>query len=308
MEFDDFLKKYQVVPVVEFPNEVLQSIPHPLVSCRVSTYNHGEYIRECLEGLINQKTDFPFEIVIGEDQSNDGTREICIEYAEKYPKLIRLFLHNRDNNIKINGKPSAKFQGTYTMHMCRGKYMAVCEGDDYWIDPGKLQKQLSFLENNSNYSASVHSAKIWDQSNQNWQISKYEAYRQDFDLSWDKILKESGAVFPTCSLVFRVDKLQIPKDLFDFPGGDLVMIGFLAIEGNVRFVAESMAVYRIHNGGIYQGNTKNIDHFIENRKELIRFYRKIIPFLKGKDQFSLIKYRILNRVLIGYLRIKSLVK
>lgn len=307
MEFEDFLEKFQVVPVEEFPNEVLAEVPSPLVSCRISTYNHEGYIVDCLEGIIQQRTNFPFEIVIGEDESSDRTRDICLAYAKKYPKLIRLFLHNRKNNIKINGKASAKFQGTYSMNKCRGKYMAICEGDDYWTDPYKLQKQVDFLEKNSDYSACVHSAKIWNQTVQSWQVSKYENYLVDFDLSWGQILKESGAVFPTCSLMFHTRKLTIPKDLFDFPGGDLVMIGFLAIEGKVRFLADSMAIYRIHSNGIYQGNEKNIDHFIKNRKELIRFYREIIPYLKGRDQLTLIKYRILNRIFIGYLKIKSLV-
>lgn len=185
--------------------------------------------------------------------------------------------------------------------------MALCEGDDYWTDPNKLQIQVDFLESHPGYSACVHSAKIWNQTIQNWQLSKYEEYRRDFDLSWTKILKESGAVFPTCSLIYRIDKLSIPTDLFDFPGGDLVMIAFLAIEGKIRFLAHPMAVYRIHAGGVYQGDTKDIQHFIENRKELIRFYRKILPYLNGRNQISLTKYRILNRIFIGYLRIKSVI-
>ena len=99
MNFEEFRNKYQKVPVDEYPNTVLKDIPKPMVSCRVSTYMHAPYIKQCLDGVLMQKTEFPFEIVIGEDESNDGTREICIEYAQKYPDKIRLFLHSRENNI-----------------------------------------------------------------------------------------------------------------------------------------------------------------------------------------------------------------
>ena len=104
-------------------------------------------LRDCLDGILMQKTDFPYEIIIGEDGSTDGTREICIEYANKYPNLIRLFLRDRNvshltnkdgNDIMLNGK----FQKLHA----RGKYYAPCEGDDYWTDPYKLQKQVDFLE------------------------------------------------------------------------------------------------------------------------------------------------------------------
>jgi glycosyltransferase involved in cell wall biosynthesis len=118
----------------------------PVVTTRTMVFNHAPYLRQCIEGIIDQKTTFPFEIVIGEDESSNSTMEICIEYAKKYPDIIRLFLHKRENNILIDGKPSAKFQGTYTMYKLRGKYQAICEGDDYWTDPLKLQKQVDLEE------------------------------------------------------------------------------------------------------------------------------------------------------------------
>src|SRR6476469_1008437 len=104
MNFDEFKEKYQKVPVDQFPNSVTE---HPLVSVAVQTYQQNAYIRDCLEGILMQKTNFPFEILLGEDQSTDGAREVCIEYAKKYPDKIRLFLHRRENNLKFNGNFTA---------------------------------------------------------------------------------------------------------------------------------------------------------------------------------------------------------
>jgi glycosyltransferase involved in cell wall biosynthesis len=122
-----------------------------MVTCRVSTFQQAAVIRQCLDGILMQITDFPVEILIGEDESTDGTREICIEYAQQYPERIRLFLHKRENNITIAGKPSGIFQVSYTRYMSRGKYLAICEGDDFWTDPYKLQKQVDFLEQHEDY-------------------------------------------------------------------------------------------------------------------------------------------------------------
>jgi len=141
----ELIKKYQKVPVREYSNQVNKK---PVVSVCVQTYQHVNYIKDCLDGILMQKTTFPSEILLGEDASTDGTREVCIEYAEKYPKKIRLFLHHRKNNIKINGSPTGRFNFLYNLYSARGKYIAICEGDDYWTDPYKLQKQVDFLDVN----------------------------------------------------------------------------------------------------------------------------------------------------------------
>ena len=139
---EKFLAKYQKVPVVEFQNKVCKN---PLVTVLVLTYQHVSYISKCLDGILMQETNFDFEILVGEDESSDGTRDICIEYAKKYPDKIRLFLHSRENNIEIYDKLTAKFNSSYCHYSAKGKYLALCEGDDFWIDPLKLQKQVDFF-------------------------------------------------------------------------------------------------------------------------------------------------------------------
>lgn len=118
----------------------------PLVSISVITYNHEPYIRECLDSLLMQETDFPFEICIGEDESKDGTREICVEYAEKHPDRIRLFLRSQSEPVRKAYTAQYIYNGIETAEACRGKYIALCEGDDKWIDPLKLQKQVGLME------------------------------------------------------------------------------------------------------------------------------------------------------------------
>lgn len=109
---------------------------NPLVSVHMLTYNHERYIRQAIEGVLNQKTDFEYELVIGEDASTDQTREICFEYQRRYPEKIRVLWS--ETNLYVNGGGN----GTRVTAACRGKYIAYCEGDDYWTNPDKLQMQV----------------------------------------------------------------------------------------------------------------------------------------------------------------------
>jgi len=116
----------------------------PVVSVYMITYNHESYIAQAIEGIMMQQTDFPIELVIGEDCSTDRTREICLEYQDKYPEIIRLLLPEKNIGIYKNSKS--------TFIECKGKYIAICEGDDYWTDPLKLQKQVYFLETRPDFA------------------------------------------------------------------------------------------------------------------------------------------------------------
>jgi glycosyltransferase involved in cell wall biosynthesis len=115
----------------------------PLVSVHMITYNHEPYIRKAIECVLSQKTHFPFELVIGEDCSTDGTREIVFDYARRFPDIIRVIASDQNAGMKNNF--------VRTNHACRGKYIAYCEGDDHWHHPEKLQRQADFLESHSEY-------------------------------------------------------------------------------------------------------------------------------------------------------------
>jgi len=132
------------------------NIELPLVSVCITTYNQFKYISKCLESCLMQETSFKYEILLGEDDSNDGTRQICIDYSQKYPDKIRLFLSDRKNVIYMNGRPTGRWNFYNLIKNARGKYIAFLDGDDYWNDSLKLQKQVDFLELDKEYGL-VHS-------------------------------------------------------------------------------------------------------------------------------------------------------
>jgi glycosyltransferase involved in cell wall biosynthesis len=125
MNFQEFLGQYQKVPVEHYAHQVPGK---QIISVCVQTYQHVNFIRECLDSILMQETNFPFEILLGEDASTDGTREICIDYAEKYPDKIRLFLHHRENNIAINGSPTGRFNIIYNLFFYN-LISAICNSD-----------------------------------------------------------------------------------------------------------------------------------------------------------------------------------
>jgi len=126
--------------------------PIPTVSVLITTYNHAEHIAKCLEGMLMQKTDFPFEVVVGEDGSDDGTQEICQQYAASYPDIIRLAIRNQDEKVFLYGRATGKYNLLKTLQDGKGEYFALCDGDDYWTDKYKLQKQVDFMRENEGFS------------------------------------------------------------------------------------------------------------------------------------------------------------
>lgn len=294
MSFIEFKKKYQKISVKEFPNNTLTSIPNPLVSCRISTYQHSKYIKKCLEGILMQKTNFDFEIIIGEDESEDGTREICTEYAKKFPNKIRLLLHSRKNNILINGKPSSRFQGNYTMFECRGKYIAICEGDDYWTDPLKLQKQVDFLEANPEYGLIHSNFKTYNQALK--QYEKSFKINNSTNSCFDDLLIGNYSI-GTLTTCFRK---QLFIDYFNeirpyehnWLLGDLPLWLYLSNKSKFHFIDESTAVYRRLNESA--SNSQNIENkikFEQSVYEVRMFFYENFSFnnttIKKQIQFLL---------------------
>ena len=131
----------------------------PLVHTRHMTYNHKDYIKECIEGVLMQKTTFPVQILIHDDCSTDGTTEIVNEYAIKYPKLIKLYIQEENSYSKPDKYERRKKFDEWRI----GKYEAICEGDDYWIDPLKLQKQVTFLESSPDFDMVYSKSRIYNQ-------------------------------------------------------------------------------------------------------------------------------------------------
>lgn len=267
MTFEEFKLKFEKVPVNIFPN----SAPgKPVVSVCVLTYQHVNYIRKCIESILMQQTDFLYEILLGEDQSSDGTREICIEYAQKYPDKIRLFLHHRENNIKINGRHTGRFNFLYSLFSARGKYIAMCEGDDYWTNPFKLQNQVDEMEANLDINICSHpSIKIDDRLKKETGIIGYSGNVKKLLSSKDAILRY-GALCPMQSVLIRNLNVSYFVDLIlDAQEAHGLLTVFWSHPMGVLYLPDPMAVYRINSSSSVMSN------FVRNKSHRFIFISEV---------------------------------
>ena len=207
-----------------------------MVSVLCTAYNHEQYLRDALEGFVTQKTDFPFEVLVNDDVSTDGTREIIREYAERYPAIIRPFYQE---------------QNLYSQHLdvyqlvfypnARGKYVAFCEGDDYWTDPSKLQIQVDFLEAHPDYSACVHNTMLrFCGGGDDRPLVSREG---DCDICTADIVPGMNCAYHTSSLVAKRELLANPPDFYyvaaEYDFGDYPDALWLSLHGPIRYLDRS---------------------------------------------------------------------
>ena len=172
----------------------------PVVSIYVATYNHEKYIVQALDSIRTQKTKYSYEVLVGEDVSTDNTRTILKEYEKSYPGFMTVYY--RDHNMYREDPNNAK-----DLKMrCKGKYIIALEGDDYWIDPFKLEKQVDFLENHEEYLAVAHRCVVVDENSKN----KNEKYQECLDSEYTLKHFISG-IMPviTCLFLFSVGIVEI---------------------------------------------------------------------------------------------------
>ncbi|MBO7467830.1 MAG: glycosyltransferase family 2 protein [Bacteroidaceae bacterium] len=222
----------------------------PLVSVITITYNHAPYIAKCIEGVLMQKVDFPMEFIIADDCSTDGTREICEKYAKKNPNLIRLILTEKNVGAVENEQRAFK--------AAKGKYIATCEGDDYWTSSFKLQKQVDFLEANPDYSVCFHRFHKYDSESGIWQGDFCENLFKDsntdgVEISMHQFMHQWVTQYLT--MVFR-------KNSYDFAAysrykyfRDTHQIYHLIRNGRCWLFAFNGGVYHLTGSGMYSFRT-----------------------------------------------------
>ena len=230
------------------------NIPQPdkeytvLIHC--TTYNHGQYIEDALKGFVMQKTNFPFCAIIIDDCSTDNNAEIIKSYAEKYPDIIKPILLG-ENHMQHGLLRDPYFEKWHQS----AKYIAECEGDDYWIDPLKLQKQVDFLEShsdyllacNSTYSFSVRKNKI---------VHKDFKISEDIDLLIDEVIMKGGLFIATCSFVYRKGAREnYPEYCKECHAGDYPFQIWCALHGKIRCFHDIMSVYRVDNPNSWVGSS-----------------------------------------------------
>lgn len=250
-----------------------------LVSIKCLVYNHEPYLRQCLEGFVMQKTNFRFEAVVHDDASTDGSAAIIREYAAKYPDIIKPIYETENQYSKHDGS-----LGRIVNSALRGKYVAMCEGDDYWIDPMKLQKQVDFLEAHPDYSMCFHRAKIKNDMNKPV-VSIQCTTIEDRDYTGDELFKTWTV--PTASMMYKREVLDY-KNIIDkrILYGDIILILRCAEFGKVRGMSSVMSVYRIQ-----QNSVTNDPKLEKYRTDAIIYHYDFI-----KENFTCVKKRTINRL------------
>jgi Glycosyltransferases involved in cell wall biogenesis len=210
----------------------------PLVSIYMLTYNHEKFIAEAIESVTAQQCDFPIELIIGEDCSTDSTGEIVRDYQRRYPALIRILTSERNVGMAANA--------ARCIQAFRGDYVAICEGDDCWIDPTKLARQVSLMEAMPDVALACHAINRVDASNKR-RIRIQRAARKSRLLSTRELILGDGDFIPTCSILAkRALFINIPAWRLQAPVGDYPLVLNAAQVGCVAYQDRVMSTYRIN--------------------------------------------------------------
>jgi glycosyltransferase involved in cell wall biosynthesis len=284
----------------------------PIVTTRTITYMHEPFISECIEGILMQKTTFPVEVVIHDDASTDKTAEIVREYQAKHPRLIKAICQ-KENQFSKPGKGTLRKD---IQDATRGKYIALCEGDDYWTDPLKLQKQVEFLEANEEYAMCFHKVKIQKQDGE-----IVDDFITNIPVNHESILDlaRHGNYIHTPSTLFRNLITNYPPEFSKSPIGDYPLYMYLSQFGRIKYHVEIMAVYR-HGVGVWSNHDQYFRRYntaishailfqyfrlIDNTEISNVFSNRILNFLMmyakempNEDFDELLKYPALGRIII----------
>lgn len=260
-----------------------------LVSICCLAYNQEKYIRKCLEGFLKQKTSFGIEILIHDDASTDKTTEIIKEYQERYPQIIKPIFqkNNQFCNMSIS-----EIYCRYIYPLAKGKYIAYCEGDDYWEDEFKLQKQVEALENNAECSMCLHHAKVVNEKGEDagWGYPLYEietGILQPYDFL--KGLTD-GYFFHTTSFLCKTNVIKnlvdnMPDYYKKSDVDDVPLLLYFGQLGNNYYINESMTCYRRNSVGSWTERQKN------NKERIITHKRLMIELYMKYDEYTGEKYK-----------------
>ena len=245
----------------------------PLVSIVCDTYNHAPFVRDALDGFLAQKTDFPIEIIVHDDASNDGTDRIIREYERAYPELFRCVY--RTENIYSR---DPKILEHYVFPLARGKYVAICEGDDYWTNPKKLQTQIDYLESHPDCTFCVTGAELVDPERNN--IGYVCPYDSDCDVPMEELIRGGGGFVATASIVAPT-RLAVNRaafcDMADVD--DAVLQLWFGANGTTHYFAEPMCAYRFNVPGSWTKTFFSAEH-----EARIRHHEGLARALRSFDE------------------------
>jgi len=262
------------------------------VSVYCTVYNHGNYLRSALEGFVRQKTDFDFEVFVHDDASTDNSADIIREYAEKYPNIIKPIIQSENQMSK-----GVKIFSNILLPQMKGEYIASCEGDDYWCDDEKLQKQVDYLDAHPEYTACVHNTMVEDLfANKKHRMFDVE---EDKDVTFEEAIQSKS--YHTSSLMYRAEYAHIRPDFFQKAKtfGDAPLAILLTYKGKVRFLKDIMSVYRHGTEGSWSfRNELNM----EKRAQSYHYYADM---LKGVNEYTSYQHKELLDFWIGVYEVNA---
>lgn len=230
----------------------MSMVKDPVVSVCIQTYQHAAFIGKCINSALQQQTSFPVEIIIGEDDSTDGTRDICKSFSVQHPDKVRLFMRDEKDKLLINGEKTGRYNFIENLRAARGKYIALLDGDDYWCDMHKLEKQVTFMELHPECRSSFHGGyRCIEDGNPFIKPSdQLAAADKVFDLGF--LLGSEHNPFLTSSALFCRQNIEsIPRVFYEVPFLDQTLHIHNALAGDIGFLADKMVVYRLHAGGMW---------------------------------------------------------
>lgn len=237
----------------------------PFLSICCLTFNHANYIRQAFDSFLMQKTNFKFEVIVHDDASTDGTTAIIEEYAHRYPEIFKPIIQP----VNLYSQGIRAFTARFMFPKSNGKYIAICDGDDYWTDPNKLQKQIDFLEEHLDYIFCYHKTSAVLNGEE---VEISPKGKTGIKTLKDFLFRQNN---PTLSMVFRRDAVKDYLETLksaDFATGDFALTIILAQQGISYFMPDIMAVYRLHDGGVFSklSTEKKLNIGIRNRKAILK--------------------------------------
>ncbi len=252
------------------------------VSVICLAYNHEKYIERCLEGFVRQKTDFLFEVFIHDDASTDNTAEIIKQYAHNYPDIIKPIFQQENKYSK-----SIPIIKTYIAPLIKGKYIAICEGDDCWIDDQKLQIQYDYMTEHPECSICTHNAIVRNyKNNETWVVTQE---RKERDYTIEEIIKSGGNLFATNSIFIKREFYLNQPSCFRCPGvGDYQIVFYAAIQGRCHYLPSIMSKYNANTTGSWTDRIwNNPEKRIQHLKEFIAMLNAVNDYYNHRFELAI---------------------
>lgn len=255
--------------MINSENNSTKTDTNVMVSICCLTYNHENYIKDALDSFLMQQTNFVFEVLIHDDASTDNTAKIIEQYKKLYPEIIKPIIQTENQRSKLGGGMNPRFN----YPRAQGKYIALCEGDDYWTDPTKLQKQVDFLEANEEFTLVAGNSLLIDEKG----AKIRENLSKERPIHLKQILKKNILGSATASLFFRKDCLDSKYSTLTskFPFGDWLLSAYCISKGKGYILEDVLSAYRVHQTGVW--SSMNQEKRIKQNLLVYKLFGQVFP-------------------------------